>query len=98
MASLYKLLLQPAGIECVAGTEVSVLSSLEALPESQRGEIKVGCRGGGCGMCRIQVLSGSYRTDKMSVRHISEHSSAKGIVLACRTYPQSNLEITAAPL
>jgi len=93
MASGFKLLIRPSGIECFCDEGESILASLEALPESCRGGVRVGCRGGGCGMCRIRVTSGSYRTGKMSVRHISEKCISGGVVLACRTYPTSDLEI-----
>ena len=55
--------------------------------------IPVGCRGGGCGVCRIRILSGDYEAKKMSRKHIPEEDQARGIVLACRIYPRSELEI-----
>jgi len=58
---------------------------LEAIP--------VGCRGGGCGICRIRILTGRYESKKMSRKHISEDDQARGIVLACRIYPLSELKI-----
>ncbi|MAT91774.1 MAG: ferredoxin [Halioglobus sp.] len=55
--------------------------------------IPVGCRGGGCGVCRIRVLSGDYETRKMSRKHIAAEDQARGIVLACRVSPRSDLHI-----
>ena len=55
--------------------------------------IPVGCRGGGCGVCRIRILSGEYEAKKMSRKHIPEDDQARGIVLACRIYPRSELTI-----
>ncbi len=60
--------------------------------------IAVGCRGGGCGVCRIRVGSGEYLTKKMSLKHICERDQARGIVLACRVYPRSDLEIHVLPI
>jgi ferredoxin len=53
--------------------------------------VPVGCRGGGCGICRVRVIEGTYRTGKMSRRHVSEEDLAKGYALACRLYPTSDL-------
>ena len=58
---------------------------LEAIP--------VGCRGGGCGVCRIRVLSGDYETQKMSRKHVHPEDQATGMALACRVYPRSDLTV-----
>ncbi|MFC1578774.1 2Fe-2S iron-sulfur cluster-binding protein [Pseudomonadota bacterium] len=63
---------------------------LEAIP--------VGCRGGGCGICRIRILEGVYEAKKMSRKHIPEQDQARGIVLACRVYPRSELAIEVLSL
>ena len=63
---------------------------LEAIP--------VGCRGGGCGICRIHILSGEYESLKMSRKHIPEEDQASGVVLACRIYPRSELRIEVLSL
>lgn len=60
--------------------------------------IPVGCRGGGCGICRIRVLAGKYEARKMSRKHIPLEHQANGVVLACRVYPQSDLEIEVLPI
>jgi ferredoxin len=60
--------------------------------------IPVGCRGGGCGICRIRVLSGDYECLKMSRKHIPEEDQGRGIVLACRIFPRSDLEIEVLSL
>lgn len=53
--------------------------------------IRVGCRGGGCGLCKIRILQGEYRTKTMSRAHVSEQEQAQGFALACRVWPQSDL-------
>ena len=55
--------------------------------------IPVGCRGGGCGVCRVQVIEGSYEAHKMSCKHITEQDRSGGTVLACRVFPRSDLTI-----
>lgn len=59
--------------------------------------VPVGCRGGGCGVCRVRVLSGEYDALRMSRKHISEDDLAAGIVLACRIVPRTDLIVECAP-
>lgn len=55
--------------------------------------IGVGCRGGGCGICRVRVVDGDYRTGKMSAEKVPESDRAAGFALACRLYPATDLVI-----
>ncbi|MDP3905917.1 2Fe-2S iron-sulfur cluster-binding protein [Novosphingobium sp.] len=66
---------------------------LNASVRSGKNIIPVGCRNGGCGMCKIEIVGGDYRTGKMSRAHVTEQEEGQGIVLACRTMPGSSLEI-----
>lgn len=76
---------------CMHGQNV-----LLAMERLGREGIPVGCRGGGCGVCRVQVLGGGkYRTLKMSRAQVSEADAAKGICLACKLIPQGDLHIRA---
>lgn len=68
-------------------------SLLEGMQRLARKGIPIGCRGGGCGVCRVQVLSGNYHSKKMSREHVSECELSQGIGLACRLYPESDLEV-----
>ena len=68
----------------------SVLEGMEAL--GKKG-IPVGCRNGGCGVCKVQVQSGSYSKRVMSREHVSEADEASGCVLSCRIKPTSDLRV-----
>jgi ferredoxin len=61
--------------------------------QSEENVIPLRCMGGGCGQCKIRILSGSYRTEKMSAAHVSQAELASGFVLACKTVPLSDLYI-----
>lgn len=65
------------------------LTLLEGMESLGKKGIPVGCRGGGCGVCKVQVLTGSYTKRVMSREHISESDEAQGCVLACRVRPTS---------
>ena len=67
---------------------------LKAMEQLGRKGIPVGCRGGGCGVCKVRVLSGRYQAAKMSRQHVSHEDEARGFVLACRTLPHSDLCLT----
>lgn len=67
-----------------------VLLAMEAL--GRRG-IPVGCRGGGCGVCKLRVAAGRYEVRKMSRACVSQEEEADGVVLACRLYPRSDLSV-----
>ncbi|WP_339651036.1 2Fe-2S iron-sulfur cluster-binding protein [Halopseudomonas pelagia] len=68
-------------------------SVLKAMEQQANRCVPVGCRGGGCGLCKVQVLSGEYQCGPMSRKHVPEAALACGEVLACRLYPRSDLTI-----
>jgi ferredoxin len=68
----------------------SVLNGMARL--GKRG-IPVGCRGGGCGVCKVAVLLGSFRKRVMSRSHVSEDDEARQHVLACCIFPESDLTL-----
>jgi ferredoxin len=57
----------------------------------------LGCRGGGCGVCRVRVVDGSYHTTRMSREHVTQAEEAEGYALGCCLYPESDLVLAAAP-
>lgn len=68
----------------------SVLEGMEALG---RKGIPIGCRSGGCGVCKVRILSGAIRRRAMSRAHVSLDEEADGFALACRSYPEADLEL-----
>lgn len=73
-------------VPCAA--EQTVLAALSGVGDRR---VQVGCRNGGCGVCRVQVLSGEYECGQMSAAQVSESDRARGVVLACRVQPRSDL-------
>ena len=68
-------------------------SALSALARSGRRGIPVGCRGGGCGVCKVEVLVGCFRKRAMSRSHVTEQDEACNRVLACCIFPESDLKV-----
>jgi ferredoxin len=66
---------------------------LVAMIGSGKTHIPVGCRSGGCGVCKIHIRSGEYVLGKMSRTQVSEAEESKGFALACRCTPLSDLSI-----
>ncbi|MDF2180588.1 2Fe-2S iron-sulfur cluster binding domain-containing protein [Neptuniibacter sp. CAU 1671] len=73
---------------CPAGSNL-----LKAMERKNSGCISVGCRGGGCGLCKIRVVQGEFHSKRMSKAHISDDDLEQGVVLACRISPASDLVI-----
>ena len=71
------------------------LSVLDAMAGRSNASIAIGCRSGGCGVCRVQVLSGSYELGVMSIDEVTHECRSKAIVLACRLTPTSDLHLKA---
>ena len=66
---------------------------LKAMEHLRRKGIPVGCRNGGCGVCKVQIVSGDYTTRKMSRSVLSAEEEASDCVLACRAYPRGAIHL-----
>ena len=89
-AAHHEISLAETGERYRCRSDQTVLAGMETL--GKRG-IPVGCRQGGCGVCKVTVLSGQYQARAMSRAHISEAEQQAGTVLACRIYPNSDLSL-----
>lgn len=64
---------------------------LHAMVRIGRKGIPSGCHGGGCGVCKVHVTTGTCRSLAMSRAHVSEEEEREGIALACRVFPTSDV-------
>src|SRR5262245_11364370 len=69
-----------------AGNGPVGMSLLGALERAAQNTVAVGCRNGGCGVCRVRVLSGAYTKGKMSRKFVTVDQERGRIALACRIY------------
>ncbi len=90
--SKYNITIVDTDVTFKCARETHLLEGMRSL--GQKG-IPSGCHGGGCGICKIKILSGrnSYITKTMSRTHISEEEEKKGIVLACRVFPKGDIQL-----
>lgn len=91
----YTIKLVDTGEEFFCREDQHLLQGMQAfqLGRKMLEAIPVGCRGGGCGICRIRIRGGEYEPKKMSRKHIPEEDQSGGIALACRIYPRGDLDI-----
>jgi len=87
MATSFNIKTETTSYEC--SSKKHLLESLYAK------DVKApkGCHNGGCGVCKTKILSGEYESLVMSRKHISQEEEENGIVLACRVFPKSDMEI-----
>ena len=86
----FQILIEDTG-ETYACAEGETL--LKAMERLGRKGIPVGCRGGGCGVCKVQVTQGDCQRRRMSRAHVTLADEAQGIGLACCLIPQSDLAL-----
>lgn len=88
MTSIYQITIEDTGEAFRCKSDESLLIGMERL--GKRG-IPVGCRGGGCGVCKVHVTKGTYQRRVMSRAYVSSEEEAQGTVLACRVRPLSDI-------
>ena len=89
-ATRFVVRIEGSGETFACGGHEPVLSAMEQL---RRRAIPVGCRNGGCGICKVRVIAGGYVTRKMSRGVVTLEDEASGYVLACKLYPRSDLVV-----
>lgn len=86
----YRITIEDSGESYLNPDQNTVLAGMAALG---RKGIPLGCCGGGCGVCKVEILSGTYRKKAMSRVHVSVEDEAAHRVLACRVWPTSDLRL-----
>ncbi len=91
MAEKFIIVIEDSNEAFTCSSDRNVLKAMEQLG---RKGIPVGCRGGGCGVCRVQVVGdGRYRTGKMSREQVPVDDEQQGICLACKLFPEADLRL-----
>lgn len=86
----YRIHIDELNLSFTCGPQKNVL---ECMIGAGKKGLQVGCRGGGCGVCQVQVVEGEYDARPMSKAHIDDEALAQKRVLACCIRPRSDLSL-----
>lgn len=89
-SSTFEVRIEDSGESYRCSSNESLLHGMARL--GKRG-IPLGCQGGGCGVCRVQVVAGEIRAKAMSRDHVSEADEKERCLLACRVFPESDVAV-----
>lgn len=80
----------PDGVRVVARPDENLLTTL-----SRAGlQYRIGCRRGGCGVCKVHLVLGEVRYERpVADSVLSEEEKIEGICLSCRAVPITNVVI-----
>ena len=86
--------LSPNGVTVVCRRDETVLGAILRSGAT----VVFGCRGGGCGACKMRLTSGSVEHGRCSAAVLPEEEKAGGSFLSCQARPLGDLtvELTAA--
>ncbi len=84
------IIVQPSGTEVHMDPDDTVLAGLHKAGYAYT----VGCRRGGCGICKIDVIDGEFSYNRpVADSVITAKERTDGTCLSCRAVPQSDLII-----
>jgi ferredoxin len=82
--------IEPDGIIAQSSGAETVLGALGRAGLRYR----VGCRRGGCGICKVQLIVGEVRYERpIAANVLTNDERAAGICLSCRAVPITNVVI-----
>lgn len=87
----HSIILKETGDTFTCDERQNVLAAMVAI--GRRG-IPSGCRGGGCGVCKVRIEQGQGDRLPMSRQHVTAEDEANGDVLACCLLPRSDMVLT----
>jgi len=80
----------PDGLQVTAAGAETVLKALSRAGLKYR----VGCKRGGCGVCKVQLVLGEVRYERPVAESVlSDDQRVAGICLSCRAVPITNIAI-----
>lgn len=80
----------PDGVHVTAGDDETLLRALARAGLRYR----VGCKRGGCGICKVQLKLGEVRYERPIAESVlSDDERVEGICLSCRAVPLTNIVI-----
>jgi len=86
---VYTISFQPVGESVVCRADETVLAAI--LRSGAR--VVFGCRGGGCGTCRMRLISGQVEHGRCSAAVLTENDKREGAFLSCQARPLGDLSV-----
>jgi CDP-4-dehydro-6-deoxyglucose reductase, E3 len=86
---VYTITLRPVGATLACGPEETVLAAILRAGAS----VMFGCRGGGCGACKMRLTSGQVDRGRCSAAVLPEEEKTAGWFLSCQARARSDLTI-----
>jgi len=90
----YTVRFSPPGDTVACGEGETILAAIMR----SGAKVMFGCRGGGCGTCKMRLISGRVDHGRCSAAVLPEAEKREGAFLSCQARPLSDLsvELTAA--
>jgi CDP-4-dehydro-6-deoxyglucose reductase len=87
---MHEVTILPDGLRVNAAEAETVLKALSRAGLKYR----VGCKRGGCGICKVQLVLGEVRYERpIADSVLSDDERVEGICLSCRAVPITNIAI-----
>src|SRR5262249_60349167 len=87
-AGVFTIRLTPVGQNIACGPDDTVLAAI-----LRSATVMYGCRGGGCGTCKMRLTAGRVDHGRCSVAVLSPEEKASGWFLSCQARPLGDLTI-----
>ena len=86
---VYRISFLPLGDTVVCRTNETVLSSILR----SGAKVGFGCRGGGCGTCKMRLVWGQVDYGRCSAAVLPDEDKRDGLFLSCQARPLSDLTV-----
>ena len=92
-AGAYTVRLHPGEDTVACDPDETVLAAILRSGAS----VVFGCRGGGCGICRMRLLSGAVEHGRCSAAVLPEEDRRGGAFLSCQARPVGDITVELTP-
>ena len=87
---MYEVTILPDGVRVTVGDDETLLRALSRAGLRYR----VGCKRGGCGICKVQLKLGEVRYERpVADSVLTDDERVEGICVSCRAVPLTNIVI-----
>ena len=86
-----RITVQGTGVDITASPGETMLDALKRTGNA----IRVGCRRGGCAICKVEVIEGTFDyTRPIADKVLTDEEKDKGTCLTCRAVPTSDMVVS----